>query len=123
MNINEILAEKLRKFRKQSELTQQQVADAIGIKRSAYAYYEIGKSAPKLSTLTNLAKLYNVSLDEFLIDEQEQLKVSANEQEYALEDGVDNTFIELSDFEKAVLLKLRLLSSEQRKKIISDLYD
>ena len=38
-------------LRQERGLTQQQVADALGISRSAYAYYEIGGSEPSLSVL------------------------------------------------------------------------
>ena len=36
-------------LRQERGLTQQQVADALGISRSAYAYYEIGGSEPSLA--------------------------------------------------------------------------
>ena len=47
-------------------LTQQQVADALGISRSAYAYYEIGGSEPSLSVLWELAQYFQVSADSLL---------------------------------------------------------
>ena len=51
-------------LRQERGLTQQQVADALGISRSAYAYYEIGE--PSLSVLWELAQYFQVSADSLL---------------------------------------------------------
>ena len=53
-------------LRKERGLTQQQVADALGISRSAYAYYEIGGSEPSLAVLWELAQYFQVSADSLL---------------------------------------------------------
>lgn len=45
------LKDVLTKLRKNARLSQQQVADILKINRSTYAYYETGKSKPKLPTL------------------------------------------------------------------------
>ena len=50
-------------LRQERGLTQQQVADALGISRSAYAYYEIGKTRPSLESLVHIARMYDVSVD------------------------------------------------------------
>ena len=42
------------------------MADALGISRSAYAYYEIGGSEPSLSVLWELAQYFQVSADSLL---------------------------------------------------------
>lgn len=56
----------LRKLRKEKGLTQQQLSDIVGIKRSAYAYYEIDKSEPSIATLLKIANALNVSVDEIV---------------------------------------------------------
>ena len=53
-------------LRQKKGLTQQQVADALGISRSAYAYYEIGGSEPSPSVLWQLAQYFQVSADSLL---------------------------------------------------------
>ena len=53
-------------LRQERGLTQQQVADALGISRSAYAYYEIGGSEPSRSVLLELAQYFQVSADSLL---------------------------------------------------------
>lgn len=126
MNYKSNLSEKLKYYRKAAKLTQQQVADALGIQRSAYAYYEIDKTAPKLPTLSNIAKLYNISIDE-LVNEEEFSVLMANRQEYdkevtAGENLFNDSFNDLSPLEKSIVLKLRVMSAEDRKKVVKELF-
>ena len=48
--------------RKECKLTQQQVADVLGIDRSTYSYYELGTFNPSVEILVKLASIYNVEL-------------------------------------------------------------
>ncbi len=61
-----MLQERIKAYRKSNKLTQQQVSDALNIKRSTYAYYEIGKNRPGIKIISKLARLYNVSIDTFV---------------------------------------------------------
>lgn len=114
------LSKRLKFLRKKFNLTQQQIADALGIKRSAYAYYETGKTTPKISTLGDIAKIYNITVDELIGNDAESgdlLRVKSNNP------VVDNwtssdKFNELSDFEQSVLIRLRLLSGEDKKDVV-----
>lgn len=56
----------LKILRKKQNLTQQQVADAIGIGMQAYAYYEKEERDPSPDTLCKLADFFGVSVDELL---------------------------------------------------------
>src|SRR3712207_117028 len=53
----------LKFLRKQTGLTQSQLAEKLNIKRSLIGAYEEGRAEPKLSTLVNISKLFNISLD------------------------------------------------------------
>ena len=60
-------------LRQERGLTQQQVADALGISRSAYAYYmsnlspnPFRRTQPSLSVLWELAQYFQVSADSLL---------------------------------------------------------
>lgn len=114
------LSKRLRFLRKELNLTQQQVADALKIKRSAYTYYETGKSTPKLNTLNDIARIYNITLDELLDDdfnEGDGLRVKSNNPVVDSWTSSDK-FNELSDFEQSVLIRLRLLSGEDKKDVV-----
>lgn len=59
--------DRLRKLRKQMDMTQEQVAKNLNIVRSTYAYYETGKTCPDFNTVVRLAHLFNVTTD-YLLD-------------------------------------------------------
>lgn len=64
MNIN--LAENIRRFRKARGLTQQQLADALGVTVGAVYKWEADLSSPDLSLLVELADLFDTSVDVLL---------------------------------------------------------
>ena len=59
--------EKLRGLREDNDLTQTQVAQALGTSQTMYARYERGANEMPLHHFINLCKFYNVSAD-FLLD-------------------------------------------------------
>lgn len=62
----EDLVARLRKLRDKYGYTQQEVADQIGVGKSAYRSYENNDRRIPVDTLTRVAALYNVSMDELL---------------------------------------------------------
>lgn len=61
-----ILATRLRQLREQSGLTQQQVADGVGLGKQAISQYELDKRSPDYETLERLCDFFNVSSDYLL---------------------------------------------------------
>lgn len=61
-----MLNEKLKEIRKQHNLTQQQIAEYLGVTQSTYAYYETGRNEPDLETLKKIADFYKCSTDYLL---------------------------------------------------------
>ena len=59
------LRENLRRYRDRAGLSQRQVAGELGLSRSAYTYYETGKTTPSAVDLFTLAQLYRVPVEEF----------------------------------------------------------
>ena len=55
--------QRLRDMRHDSDLTQQQIADILGIKQTVYSRYERGHQTIPLEHLLVLADYYKVSLD------------------------------------------------------------
>lgn len=45
---------------------QQQVAEAMGVRRATYANYECGRRSPDIEGLIRLAEFYKISLDELI---------------------------------------------------------
>lgn len=65
-------ARQLRILRKQSGMTQQQVADVLRIDRSTYCNYENGKRDIGLGTVHKLSKFYKVPIARFFEDTPEE---------------------------------------------------
>lgn len=53
----------LKRFRKEFNLTQDEVAEAIGIFRPLYTKYEGDKNMPSVDTVMKIAVAFNVSMD------------------------------------------------------------
>ncbi|GEO05794.1 hypothetical protein AAE02nite_34580 [Adhaeribacter aerolatus] len=56
----------LKFLRKKNGLTQAQLAEKLNIKRSLIGAYEEGRAEPRLSTLVNISRLFDISLDQFV---------------------------------------------------------
>ncbi len=60
------LGEALKAHRTRCKMTQEFVAEAIGVSRQAVSKWESGASDPSTSNLLALAKLYGVSAEDLL---------------------------------------------------------
>lgn len=66
--------EELRKRRKESKLTQEQIAAKIYVSRQTISNWENGKSYPDLKSLLLLSDIYNVSLDQLVRGDLDMMK-------------------------------------------------
>ncbi|MDM0469738.1 helix-turn-helix transcriptional regulator [Clostridium perfringens] len=57
------LAEKLQLMRKREGLSQEDLAEKLGISRQAVSKWESGQSVPDLNKLIILSELYKVTID------------------------------------------------------------
>ena len=60
------LSENIRSLRKEHKLTQEQLADALGVTVGAVYKWETGLSMPEIRLLMELADLFEVSVDSLL---------------------------------------------------------
>lgn len=72
------LSEKLQKLRKARGLTQDQLAEALFVSRTAISKWETGRGIPGMESLQMLSKFYGVTLDELL--RAEELVAAAKEE-------------------------------------------
>jgi len=68
-----MLGENLKTLRLSKNLTQQKVADSLGIRRDNYTHYELNKRQPNYDMLVKIADFFNVSAD-YLLARTEQPK-------------------------------------------------
>ena len=64
--IRRSLGEALREYRQSSGMTQEYVAEALGVSRQAVSKWETGAAEPSTSNLLALAKLYGVDPGDLL---------------------------------------------------------
>jgi len=57
------ITQRIRNIREDKDLTQQQVADGIGVKREQYRRYETGENEMKVSHIIKLCEFYDLSAD------------------------------------------------------------
>lgn len=67
MNIE--IANKLYELRRENGLSQEALAEKLNISRQSVSKWERGESSPDTDNLIALAKLYNISLDELLLND------------------------------------------------------
>lgn len=91
------IGERLRKLRKYLGLTQEQVAEIINVGRDAILRIEKGDRKIDLQELVKFSKLYNISMDELTMNEQ---NISRNEIAFA------RAYNDLSEKDKKEIISL-----------------
>ena len=126
------MGKKLKRLRENFNLTQQQVAEALGIDRSTYAYYELGRTTPDLDKIDKLQRLYQVQYQDLIeYDEEEnrmQLRDSGSDssplkKNLYLKTNPKNSdfFYQLNNDEQRLILNFRLLSKSNQENAIQHL--
>lgn len=117
-----VFGERLKELRKESELTQKELADKLSISSSAVAMYERGNREPSFEIMEEIADLFNVDMNFLLGKSQERnatqinIKISAggeNEQKESLAD---------TEYQEACAKATELfsqLSEEERKQVLA----
>lgn len=105
-------SERLKKLRKQAQLTQVDVAEKLGISQPAYASWERGVKKPTQENLVKIAKLFNASVDT-LVSNDKTHEIDLSEVELLFRttsEGMNNE-------EKEVFKQELLQFMKERKKL------
>ncbi len=113
------VAESLKKIRKAHKLTQLEVANILGVDRTTYTLYEIGKTYPPIETLDKLSNMYNATIGYILGKETENHPERLKKAAFVAEDDVD-PIAYLSKDERKLLLSYRVLSQNGKENIINE---
>ena len=68
------LGERIKTLRKQAHLSQEQLAQRLSVSRQAITKWENELGTPDIDNLKALSNLFNISLDELLLDKKEKSK-------------------------------------------------
>jgi putative transcriptional regulator len=108
-------SERLKKLRKQAQLTQVDVAEKLGISQPAYASWERGIKKPTQENLVKIAKLFNASIDT-LVSNDKTDDVDLSEVELLFR----TTSNGMSNEEKEVFKQELLQFMKERKKLFDE---
>lgn len=70
------LGKKMHQLRKMSSLTQEQLAEKLGVSRQTISKWESGSSVPDLESMVRFSRLFQVSLDDLLEEEESMAEKS-----------------------------------------------
>lgn len=62
---SQLLGRHIQEIRRSRHLTQEQVAELIGMDRVSIGYIEQGRRVPKISTLFSLSEVYHIEMQDF----------------------------------------------------------
>lgn len=128
--INKFVGMKIKEFRKNKKLTQQDLADLVGVKNSAISNYEQGTRIPKRDFLFRVANALGVSIDEFFPMQNEETsstlseinKISSQLEESRQKIVLDTASSQLEEQEEQKS-KIVSIKNEQEKFDLADLVD
>ena len=76
-------SKKLQELRKQKNLTQDELAKALFVSRTAVSKWESGRGYPSIDSLKAIAKVFNLTIDE-LLSSEELLNIAQNNNKQSL---------------------------------------
>lgn len=122
------LGKKIKNYRKLNNVTQQELANKLGISRSTLSYYENGEVEPNIYTLLKLSEIMNCSIDYlFNIENLDNSDVKINYSSY-IDDREENINTPKNNYInelKKLLKKVErtFIELEQSKKRTDLMYD
>lgn len=73
MDIEELVLFRIRKARKQLDLTQLQAAELVGVSQNAWATYENGRRSVSLRMLQRISRAFNMPFEYFVLADYEHV--------------------------------------------------
>lgn len=117
-----MISDRLRLIRKEHKLTQQNIADVLGIDRTTYTVYELGTTTPSPATLVKLSQIYNVTVGYLIGVEENRPELRKNLDDAKAFATLNSDPISLlKKEERELLLYFRVLSPEEKKKVALEL--
>ena len=108
------LGEKIQSIRKSKNITQEELADKIGVKRSVISKYENNSVSISIETLSKIAKVLDVSIQSFF-ESEIPLETTANFLKYATENNVE--LVRKPTFDERVMNAFKQVNDNGREKI------
>lgn len=113
MEIGHIIA----KLREKKGISQKELANILNVSAGAVALWEVNKRCPSLESLVNIADFFNVSMDEFFVNDRKNINYIPLEIKHSSKQGLKllELFESMNEEGQDILYgKARELIREQR---------
>ena len=98
--MNETIGNRIAKFRKARGMTQEELANQLGVSSQAVSKWENDASCPDISLLPQLSRVLGVTTDELLTGKNDEVKLVPAEQRKPLEQLIMRIRVDSSDGDK-----------------------
>lgn len=98
--MKETIGNRIQKFRKEKGMTQEELAEKLGLSSQAVSKWENDASCPDIALLPQLCKLLGVTADELLSGKTETVKVMPAETRKPFEELVMRVYVNSADGDK-----------------------
>ena len=98
--MNETIGSRIAKFRKAKGMTQEDLANQLGVSSQAVSKWENDASCPDISLLPQLSKVLGVTTDELLTGKNDEVKMVPAEQRKPLDQLVMHVRVNSSEGDK-----------------------
>ena len=113
MEIGHVIA----KLREKKGISQKELANILNVSAGAVALWEVNKRCPSLESLVNIADFFNVSMDEFFVNDRKNINYIPLEIKHSSKQGLKllELFESMNEEGQDILYgKARELIREQR---------
>lgn len=86
--MNETIGNRIAKYRKEKGLTQEGLANLMGVSSQAVSKWETDASCPDISALPQLCKILGITTDELLTGKSEEVKLVPSSERKSLEEQI-----------------------------------
>ena len=98
--MNETIGGRIARLRKAKNMTQEALAEQMGVSGQAVSKWENDQSCPDISILSRLARVLGVTTDELLTGEGSEVRLVPVEQRKSLDDLTMRVYVNSSDGDK-----------------------
>lgn len=104
------LGERLKMYRTQKGLSQEKIAEMLDVSRQAVTKWEAGQTTPSSDNLIALANLYDVSLDELIGKNENEIVSAEGEKRFSPKHNpiLRNNFIRIAIIAQAAFLNIAI---------------
>lgn len=105
-----MLGNKIKKLREDKRMTQQELADLVGLSQSTIGMLESGRQGASRKTLVKLADFFGVTVDYLLSDDEEMDKIAEYESQNKI---FFSKFGKLSEKDRNKIIKMIEIFEEE----------